>query len=209
MERMKTTPFISLPVLLLLAACSSVEHGVVVARGHRQNAAVNPPIDYYWVDVRGKNRGGSEVTERVQLFPRDWPRFKKGDRISPHDFDMIGVAKALGASLKKLAHAGVTPPPAPAPPRPAAPKKAARRPAAPAAPPPETEAMRTAKFRAVETRAIEDPAMRELKKQIYKAKTDEDQTAAYREYRKALFQKMRELKPALKERIDEAENARN
>ena len=81
---MKTNHFISLFGLLLLVGCSMIERGVVVAKGHRENAAVSPPIDYYWVDVLGENRAGEEKTERVQLFKPDWDRYKKGDRIAPH-----------------------------------------------------------------------------------------------------------------------------
>ena len=217
---MKTNHFFPLLGLLLLGGCSSIERGVVVSKGHRENTAVSPPIDYYWVDVRGKNRAGVEKTERVQLFKPDWDRYKKGNRISPHDHDLLGVARALGASVKQLAKAEARPTPAPAKPkpkntgRPVARKKSppppvpAPSPVAPRPrPKPETETSRSAKLRSTEARAFEDPVVRDLKKKIYGAKTDEEQTAAYREYRRGLYQKMRELEPALKDRIDAAESA--
>lgn len=207
MERMKITPFICLFGLLLLGGCSSIERGVVVAKGQRQNTSVYPPIDYYWVDVRGENRGGRQVTERVQLFKPDWSDFKKGDRISPHDYDMIGVARALGFSLKGKAEAVATRTPKPAlrksPPPAAARKAATPRPRTAH----ESEAVRTARFRDVEARALEDTGVRESKEKIYSAKTDDEQTAAYREYRSALYRKMREMAPTLKDRIDQAESA--
>lgn len=221
---MKTNHFISLFGLLLLVGCSMIERGVVVAKGHRENAAASPPIDYYWVDVLGKNRAGEEKTERVQLFKPDWDRYKEGDRISPHDYDMIGVTKSLGDSVKKLARIKAEPAPTPTPATlepaqresPPARKKSpptptpvpVAKPAAPRPPPkPETEATRAAKLRNAEAHAVEDPAVRELKKKIYSAKTDEEQAAAYREYRSGLYQKMRELEPSLKDRIDQTESA--
>ena len=217
---MKTNHFIPLLGLLLLGGCSTIERGVVVSKGHRENTAVSPPIDYYWVDVRGKNRAGEMKTERVQLFKPDWDRYKKGNRISPHEHDMIGAARALGVSMKRLVRIGAKPTPSPTPPkapnrnRPAARKKSptlpasAPRPVAPRPrPQPETETSRSAKLRGAEARAFEDPVVRDLKKKIYGAKTDEEQTAAYREYRRGLYRKMRELEPSLKERIDAAESA--
>ena len=217
---MKTNQFLPLLALLLLGGCSAIERGVVVAKGHRENTAVSPPIDYYWVDVRGKNRAGEMKTERVQLFKPDWDRYKKGNRISPHEHDMIGAAKALGLSMKRLARFGAKPTPSPTPskapqrPRSAARKKSPTLPASapkPAAPrvrtKSETETSRSAKLRSAEARAFEDPVVRDLKKKIYGAKTDEEQATAYREYRRGLYRKMRELEPALKERIDAAESA--
>ena len=38
--------------------------------------------------------------------------------------------------------------------------------------------------------------------------TDDEQAAAFQAYRRALFQKMRELEPSLKDRIDAAETQR-
>ena len=218
---MKTNHFFPLLGLLLLGGCSTIERGVVVAKGHRENGAVSPPIDYYWVDVRGKNRAGEVKKERVQLFKPDWDRYKKGDRIAPHDHDLLGVARAFGVSVKKLARMDAAPTPAPAtsklkkpaktdrlaarkksPPLPApAPKPVAARPR----PKAESEAVRVAKLRSAEARAFEDPAVRDLKKKIYGAKTDEEQSAAYREYRRGLYRKMRELEPSVKDRIDAAE----
>ncbi len=214
--RVKTIQFLLLSSLLLLGACSSIEHGTVVGKGHHENSAVNPPIDFYWVEVSGKDRDGQPATERVQLFQRDWDRYKKGDRISPHEYDMIGATKALKASVKKLAKIGRAPTPETATPKPAqadrkaTPKKVSPPPAI-ATPRPrvaaESAASREAKFRNVETRANEDPTVRDLKLRIHGARTDEEQTAAFQEFRRALFQKMRDLDPSLKDRIDRAENA--
>ena len=222
MEHVKTIQLLSLSGLLLLGACSSIERGVVVRKGHSVKSATTTPTDSYWVDVRGKNRDGKKITERVQLFKRDWELFDKGDGISPHNYDMIGAAKALRASLKKLAQGKVTPTPKPArpfvkpatkpvhpvarrksPPPTPAPKAASPRPR----PAPETEALREARFRNVEARAHGDAEVRELKLKIQNAKTNEEQAAAWQEHRRALFQKMRELEPSLKDRIDQAENA--
>ena len=232
-KSVKTTPFICLLGLLLLGACSSIERGVVTAKGHRVDAIVSPPIDYYWVEVRGKNRAGEEKTERVQLFKKDWDRFKKGDRISPHDFDMIGATKAIGVSVKKFARIKDEPMPKPATPKaakpkPATPKIATPKPAktpkksAPLATPElapkpviatpkpktETETARTARFHNAEARAHDDAAVREMKLKIHAARTNDEQAAAFQAYRRALFQKMRELEPSLKDRIDAAETQR-
>lgn len=221
---MKTTAFISLLGLLLLGACSSIERGVVTAKGHRVDAIVSPPIDYFWVEVRGENRAGEEKTERVQLFKPDWDRFKKGDLILPHDFDMIGATKAIGVSVKKFARIKDEPTPKPeipkaATPKPATPKIATpkpvkadraktRRKSAPLstpAPKPETESARAARFHSAEARAHDDAAVRQMKLKIHAARTDDEQAAAFQAYRRALFQKMRELEPSLKDRIDAAE----
>lgn len=233
----KTNYFIPLLGLLCLAGCSTIEQGLIVKKGHSENSVVSPPIDYYWVDVRGKNRAGKEVTERVQLFKPDWDRYKKGDRISPHNYDMIGATKAIGTSVstsvKKITTLGAKPTPVPATPqtakprvstqkkrpqpaRAATPKTAAATPkpvaatpktAATTPKPVESEAAKAARFRSAETRAHEDPAIRELKRNIHNARSDEEQTAAFQEHRRALFQKMRELEPSLKDRIDQAEGA--
>ena len=74
-------------------------------------------------------------------------------------------------------------------------------------PPVKAEPDSAARFRSVEARAREDAAVRELKLKIHDAKTDDEQTAAFQEYRRALYQKMRDLEPSLKDRIDEAESA--
>ena len=114
MSRVKTTQFISLLGILLLGACSSVERGVVVGKGHSLRSTPTMPTDYYWVDVRGKNADGERVTERIGLFKRDWERFHDGDAISPHDFDLIGATKSLRSSLDKIARIGGKPKPEPA-----------------------------------------------------------------------------------------------
>ena len=200
MLRVKTTPFLSLLGLLLLGACSSIDRGVVVGKGHRFRPGAVPPIECYWVDVRGPNAAGERVTERLQLFQRDWERFDEGDRIAPHDYDVVGAAKKISASVKKLTQAGHKPKHKPA-------GSGARKKSAPktAAPRVRSAADVEAQYRSVEARAHGDATVRELKLKIHNAKTDEEQTAAFQEHRRALFQKMRELEPSLKERIDAAE----
>ena len=79
MERVKTIHLICLLVLLLLGACSSIDRGVVVGKGRRFRPGATPPIDYYWVDVRGKNSSGERVTKRIELFQRDWNRFDRSE----------------------------------------------------------------------------------------------------------------------------------
>ena len=203
MPRVKTTPFLSLLGLLLLGACSSIDRGVVVSKGHRFRPGASPPIDFYWVDVRGRNQSGERVTERLLLFQRDWNRFDNGDRISPHDFDVVGAAKKLKASVQKLAHVGGGRARKQTGSDHGARQKSPQNANVPRGPSaPETEA---ARFRSVEARAHDDAGVRDLKRKIHDAKTDDEQAAAFQEYRRALFQKMREMEPSLKERIDAAE----
>ena len=200
MPRVKTTPLLPLLGLLLLGACSSIDRGVVVSKGNRFRPGATPPIDSYWVDVRGRNRDGARVTERLLLFERDWNRFDIGDRISPHDFDAVGAAQKLKASVQKLTRADGKPGRKRSGSDRGARRKSAQRPSTP-----ETEA---ARFRNVEARAHDDAGMRELKRKVHAAKTDDEQVAAFQEYRRALFQRMRDLDPTLKEHIDAAESAR-
>ena len=205
MKRVKTIHFNCLLGLLLLAGCSSIDRGVVVGKGRRFRPGASPPIDYYWVDVRGKNSGGEKVTERIELFQRDWNRFNEGDHISPHDYDLVGA-------VKKITRGKGTPTPKPAASknrkdRPAARKKSPTPSPATENDKPQTEAGEEARFRSVESRAHGDATVRGLKLKIHDAKTDEEQAAAFQEYRRALFQRMREMEPSLKERIDQAEGA--
>lgn len=214
MRRVKTKLPTCLLSLLLLGACSTIERGVVVRKGHTIKSSGTEPSAYYWVDVRGKQRDGDLKTERVPLFKRDWERFRKGDVITPHDFDMLGATAGLRASVKKIAKLGSTPPPAtpkartrPTPVRSKAPPPAPTPKAGAPKPSAETEAAREARFRNVEARAHADAGIRELKLKIHDAKTNEEQAAAWQEHRRALYQKMRELEPSLKDRIDQAENS--
>ena len=52
-----------------------------------------------------------------------------------------------------------------------------------------------------------DPKLQELKLKADTAATDEEARKALRTYNKALFQKMRDLDPSIKERIDKMEAA--
>ena len=214
MRRVKTKLPTCLLSLLLLGACSTIERGVVVRKGHTIKSSGTETSAFYWVDVRGKQRDGDLKTERVPLFKRDWERFRKGDVITPHDFDMLGATAGLRASVKKIAKLGSTPPPAtpkartrPTPVRSKAPPPAPTPKAGAPKPSAETEAAREARFRNVEARAHADAGIRELKLKIHDAKTNEEQAAAWQEHRRALYQKMRELEPSLKDRIDQAETS--
>ena len=214
MRSVKTIQFICLLGTLLVGACSSIERGVVVGKGQGISTTPTTRTQDYWVDVRGKNRDGEGVTERLHLFKQDWNRFNEGDSISPHDFDLIGAGKAFRASVKKIAQTGGEPPG-----RTATPQVTQVRVEAPQISPsakvggvgsravPQTEADWEARFRSVEARAQADAAVRELKLKIHNAKTNEEQAAAWQAHRRALFQKMRELDPSLKDRIDRAESA--
>ena len=192
---------------LLLGGCTTVKTGVVVGKGSRVDPATFPRIENYWVDVRGVDGDGAKVTDRVLLFKKDWEKIGKGDHIAPADYGVMDLpatfrklAKGELPGSKKRAPVADT---RPAPTRKAAPaiperrpsKKAASKPAAP------TEA----EFRAVEARANEDATVREAKRKIHSAATPEEQSRAWEEYRSKLLQKMRELAPALRERIDRAE----
>ena len=143
------------------------------------------------------------MTERLHLFKRDWAQLRTGDAISPQEFDMLGFGKTLRASSRRIAEIVGEPTAEPAAPVVAERRVAARR--KPPARPVKTD--REEIFRNVEARAHSDPAVRELKLKIHNAKTDEEQAAAWQEHRRALFQKMRDLEPSLKDRIDQAENA--
>ena len=221
MALMKTSSFIGLLGMLLSGACSSIERGVVVGKGHRVKPAATPPIDYYWVDVRGRNHDGERVTERLQLFKWDWDRFDEGDLISPQEFGPIEAAKRLGNSLETYTRAAgdsvretiLRPEPRPAKreivkPRrkapPVSPRKPGGKSSGPAAP---HSASVETRYRDAEARVIEDPDVRDLKLKIHDAKSEAEQGAAFQEYRRTLYRKMRELDPSLKTRIDAAESA--
>ncbi len=192
---------------LLLGGCTTVEKGVVVGKGSRVDSSTFPRVENYWVDVRGLDGNGVKVTDRVLLFKKDWEKIGKGDRFAPADYGVMD----LPATFRKLAKGGMpgskkpTPAPdnRPAPPRKVTSTAAEPRPAKKAAPKP--AAPTEADFRAVEARANEDAAVREAKRKIHSAATPEEQSRAWEEYRSKLLQKMRELAPALRERIDRAE----
>jgi hypothetical protein len=56
-------------------------------------------------------------------------------------------------------------------------------------------------------KALEDPGIGELRSKADKAKDKESGVSATRAYLKSLYSKMRDLEPALKERIDLTEAA--
>ena len=192
---------------LLLCGCTTVRKGVVVGKGSRVEPSKFPPVENYWVDVRGLNRSGVKVTQRVLLFKKDWKKIGKGARIAPADYGGMG----LPAASRRLAKGG-TPKPGKRSPgsdsriatvRKAPPAVAERLPPKKAAPKP--PAATAADFRAVEARAGEDAAVREAKGRIHSATTPEEQSRAWEEYRGALLRKMRELAPSLEGRIRKAE----
>ena len=60
----------------------------------------------------------------------------------------------------------------------------------------------------MQARAGEDVNVREAKRRIHAATTPEEQSRAWEEYRSRLLRKMRELAPALSDRIDKAESGK-
>ena len=90
--------------------------------------------------------------------------------------------------------------PAPKPPKEPAPKsKPVKQPVQ------MTEGQKEAHFRDVQARAMEDRSVHAWKQKAHDATTSEEQQAAMREYRKALYEKMRKIDPALKDDVDKAE----
>jgi hypothetical protein len=71
-----------------------------------------------------------------------------------------------------------------------------------------TEEQKDARYRDAQAKALEDRNVRALKMKTHAAKTDEEQQKAMQEYRKALFDKMRQLDGSIKDRIDKAEAAK-
>ena len=187
-----------------------MKNGVVVGKGSRVEQSVFPPIENYWVDVRGVNESGVKVTERVLLYKRDWQKIGKGTRITPADYGVVDLPTAI----RRIA-LGETPKPKKTSRKPdtrvatarKAPTKAAvRSPGNAEAPKPASTPEE--EFREVQARAGEDVTVREAKRRIHLATTPEEQSHAWEEYRSRLLRKMRELAPALSERIDKAESAK-
>ena len=69
------------------------------------------------------------------------------------------------------------------------------------------EAKEKAQYRAVRTKALEDKQIQELREQMDAAVGDEQRQRATRRYYSALFDKMREIDPSLKARINRMEAA--
>jgi hypothetical protein len=72
--------------------------------------------------------------------------------------------------------------------------------------PAEEEAEETSRFQAAKTKALADQHIQELQTKADSATGDEAK-AATRHYYKALYEKMRDIDPALKDRIDQTEEA--
>ena len=63
------------------------------------------------------------------------------------------------------------------------------------------------KYDAAKTKAAEDPEVKKMKEKADVAPTEEDARKALRDYNKALFKRMREIDPSIKERVDRMEAA--
>jgi len=74
-------------------------------------------------------------------------------------------------------------------------------------PDPADEAAEKAKYKTVRSQALEDSRILKLQDKSDSATTASEQKTASKAYYKALFNKMRELDPSLKERIDRMESA--
>ena len=70
---------------------------------------------------------------------------------------------------------------------------------------PETELRE--KYDAAKVKAAEDPEVKKMKEKADAAPTEEDARKALRDYNKALFKRMREIDPSIKERVDRMETA--
>jgi outer membrane biosynthesis protein TonB len=127
----------------------------------------------------------------------------------------------LGKIFKKKAEPAATPKPQknkkPKPVAKATPAEKAKpeektvppeKPKSAATPAPLTDAQKDARFHQVQAKALEDPGVRALKMKTHTATTDEEQQKAMQDYRKALFDKMRQLDGTIKDRIDKAEGAK-
>jgi hypothetical protein len=63
------------------------------------------------------------------------------------------------------------------------------------------------KYDAAKVKAAEDPEVKKMKEKADAAPTEEDARKALRDYNKALFKRMREIDPSIKERVDRMETA--
>lgn len=66
---------------------------------------------------------------------------------------------------------------------------------------------REAAFRNAEAKAIDDPGVRARKAKIHAAATEAEQAKAWWDYQHAMYEKMREVAPSLKDMIDKEEAA--
>lgn len=198
---------------LALVSCSVVKHGKVVRKGVTKSGTVNRPWPTYWVDIRGKNRKDELVTARVELFRMEWKTVEKGQWISPDDFGFPRFIQRITsfradqrAESGRFGTSGTV-----AKPKPKARRKrsvAKSDSSIPARAAGVTEdAQRQARFRVVREQAVEDESVRALKKDIHAAGSDEEQSKAWQQYRKALHEKMRVIDPSLGDLIEKAEAA--
>jgi hypothetical protein len=175
---------------LLLGGCATIEKGVVVGKGSVVKPGPYPPIENYWVDVRGKNAEGDRVTERVLLFKPDWDKIRKGDRIAPADYGAVDLGTALrkileGEPVRKKQLAGTT----------ASRKRAAKKGPQPVAElaAAKRQAPRVQEKPAAPTEPHEEADVREAKRKVHAAKTPEEQSRAWEEYQALLARKQREV----------------
>ena len=219
MNRTKTFPILhamlAVFLIVILAACSEVKEGKVVGKGIDRVGTKMHPGPIHWIDIRGKNREERIVTARVEFFEMDWKGIKKGDWVAPAQFGFPRFFQRISAyNAEQRAESGrfstsgsVAKPKAKGRGKSRPVAKPAAETAAPEGAAPSSEGDREAKLRQVRERAIEDEGVRALKKNIHAAASDEEQTRAWQEYRKALHEKMRALDPSLSDLIDKAETA--
>ena len=72
--------------------------------------------------------------------------------------------------------------------------------------PAEEEAEESSHFQAAKSKALADPAIQDLQSKADSA-TGDDAKAAMRRYYRALYSKMRDIDPTIKDRIDRTEAA--
>ena len=198
---------------LALVSCSVVKQGKVVRKGVTKSGTVSRPWPTYWVDIRGKNRKDELVTARVEFFHMDWKKIEKGQWIAPDDFGFPRFIQRITsfradqrAESGRFGTSGTV-----AKPKPKARKKRSVAKVKATTPAPtegaREEAQRQARFREVREQAVEDESVRALKKDIHAAGSDEEQSKAWTQYRKALHEKMRVIDPSLGDLIEKAESS--
>lgn len=214
---------LALFAFLPLASCSTFNEGTIVGKRSRP---VEPGFSRlgptFTLEIEGKGADGKAVRKTVLVSEAEWSRVRVGERYSlsaphtpretseraekkPAEPRKIAVAKPSPAKPKKqtadqakpdkhqkIGSMGVpasTPSPAPTLAKPSP------RPA-------------PLSYEEAEAHAAEDSRVRELKQKIHAATTEEEQKKAADDYYKRLFEKMRELAPEAKARIDKEEAAK-
>jgi hypothetical protein len=167
---------------------------------------VGTPRAGFWDRVLGRNREAS--TERQATSPK---ADKTASKATPEP-KPTAKKPATAAAAKPTATAGTesTPPKPASPPRPTASSRppASRSALAPALAPGEdgvSEAEERTKFAEAKTKALESTALQELKLKADTAPTEEEARRSLRAYNKALFLRMRQIDPSIRERIDATE----